>query len=141
MSTWDDSVSFSSFSEPFDGAISENGRPSLRLHGRTLSNESSTYSQDTESSRNLERANEIVNFRELRQHHERERDRFLVFLSKQRQTITFKHEDRRREIIVEQEGTKDKLEDKVRIALIDNVLYSILILTKFRISKWKPLLR
>lgn len=121
MSTWDDSISLSSLSEPPEGAPSENGRPSLRIHGRTLSNESSFFSQYGEASKNLERANEIPDFRELRQRHECERDRFLAFLSKQREIMALRHEDRRGEILAQQQETKDKLEEKVRNALVDEV--------------------
>ncbi|KAL9084585.1 MAG: hypothetical protein Q9165_008011 [Trypethelium subeluteriae] len=98
--------------EPLDGILNERGRPSLRLHGRTFSNESSVYCQDAEASRNLERASEMTDFRELRQRHERERDRFLTFLSKQRQTMALRHEDRRGEVLMEQQEARDKLEEK-----------------------------
>ncbi|KAL9073533.1 MAG: hypothetical protein Q9157_004717 [Trypethelium eluteriae] len=112
MSMWDDSMSFSSLPEPLDGILNERGRPSLRLHGRTFSNESSNYCPDAEALRNLERASEMTDFRELRQRHEHERDRFLAFLSKQRQTMALRHEDRRGEVLVEQQEARDKLEEK-----------------------------
>ena len=134
MSTWDDSISLSSLSEPPDGSQSEIARPSLRIHGRTLSNESSIYSQDTEASRNLERANEIPDFREMRQRHERERDRFLAFLSKQRQTTALRHEDRRQEILAQQQETIDKLEEKVKIAPADESPCRLPMLMKPRFS-------
>ncbi|KAI9689226.1 MAG: hypothetical protein M1822_000964 [Bathelium mastoideum] len=112
MSTWDDSMSFSSLSEPPDSTSSENGRAPWRKHGRTFSNESAPYFQDAEATRNLERANEMPDFRELRQRHERERDRFLTFLSKQRQTTALRHEDRRSEMLAQQKEAEDGLEQK-----------------------------